>query len=84
VEATVGLWSVPPNTYLALGAPGDVTARVKAELSASYYGFSATRGLLFRQYASIAKIMRAFKVHHKRQPVYDDLMSILTDGGEHG
>ncbi|MGL4514573.1 MAG: CHAT domain-containing protein [Lacipirellulaceae bacterium] len=37
-KASVGFWSVPPKTYLALGSATPVVARVRAALGNSYYG----------------------------------------------
>jgi len=83
-EASVGLWSIPIKTYLALGSSEPVLARVKAEL-ANYYNYDFTGQenhfqsvrLCTKDYESIHGYVR------RHTEVYSELMDILSDGNEH-
>jgi hypothetical protein len=48
VFLTVGLWSVPAQTYLSLGSREPVVARVMAELSGNYYGAFSDSGRMWQ------------------------------------
>lgn len=83
-EASVGLWSVPVKTYLALGSREPVLARVEAELD-TYYNFQFTNQQ--HRFQSVRLCAMNDTVLHgyveRAAPVYDELMEILSDGNEH-
>jgi hypothetical protein len=83
-EATVGLWSMPAKTYLALGSRQPVVARVIAQLDDYYnYDFSGARPV----FQSVS--LRAGDGEHlhgyvqRNTSVYDELIAVLSDGNEH-
>lgn len=83
-EASVGFWSKPVKTYLALGTAEQITARVTAELGTYYNGdFSGKE----RQYQNVR--LRTIDGEHlhgyvrRFDPVYKELMTILSDGNPH-
>jgi hypothetical protein len=83
-EATVGLWSVPPKTYLALGSTEPVVARVKAELSSSYYGFfgdNVRHWQSVRLVSADSESLRGYVQKGTQQ--YRELIELLVDGHEH-
>lgn len=83
-EASVGLWSVPVKTYLALGSDEDVLARVKAELDNSYYGEFSDKEHLFQSVALWTMTNERLYGYVRRGSVlYDDIMEMLDDGNEH-
>lgn len=83
-EASVGLWSVPVTTYLALGSDEPVIARVKAELD-DYYNvdFSDQQ----HRFQSVRLHVKSGQMLHgyvdRQSAVYDDLLAILSDGNVH-
>lgn len=83
-EASVGLWSVPVKTYLALGPREPVLARVEAELD-TYYNFQFSdqqhRFQSVRLCAMNGTVLHGYV--ERATPVYDELMEILSDGNEH-
>lgn len=83
-EATIGLWSVPVKTYLALGSDKPVMARVEAVLDDYYnFDFSDQRDW----YQSVRLKSETGETLHgyvqRRTPVYDQLIAILSDGNTH-
>lgn len=83
-EASVGYWSMPVKTYLALGSKIPVLARVKAELGTYYnYEFAGRES----QFLSVSlSAMSGSSLHgyvERGTSVYDELMQILSDGNEH-
>lgn len=83
-EASVGLWSVPVKTYLALGSATPVVARVNAELY-TYYNFEFADQEEY--YQSVRLDTTSGPSLHgyveRYSTVYDDLMAILSDGNQH-
>jgi hypothetical protein len=83
-EASVGLWSVPVKTYLALGSREPLLARVKAELH-TYYNFEFAN----QQHRFQSVRLRAMSgptLHgyvERDSKVYGELIEILSDGNEH-
>ncbi|HWB03607.1 MAG TPA: CHAT domain-containing protein [Verrucomicrobiales bacterium] len=83
-EASVGLWSLPVKTYLALGSSEPVIARVRAELHTYYnYQFADQE----HRFQSVHLTTKGGDVLHgyvqRGKQVYRDLMAILSDGNEH-
>jgi hypothetical protein len=83
-EATVGLWSIPVNTYLAIPPLTPVVARVIAIL-ADYYNYDfADKNAI---YQSVELSTAAGRILHgyvqRRTPVYNKIMEILSDGNAH-
>lgn len=80
-EASVGYWSMPPKTYLALGTQQPIVARVHASLGKSYYGkFSDNR----KQFQSVDLRTQA-SIHmygyiHRTTPDGKKLIALLSDG----
>lgn len=83
-EASVGLWSVPMKTYLALGSAEPVLARVEAEL-ATYYNFDfAGQERRFQSVSLRTEDGQSLYGYVERNSkVYAELMDILSDGNEH-
>ena len=83
-EASVGLWSIPVKTYLALGSREPVIARVKAELE-TYYNFDfAGQENRFQSVSLLTKDFESLHGYVERQSkVYAELMDVLSDGNEH-
>ena len=83
-EASVGLWSIPVKTYLALGSREPVVARVIAELD-TYYNYEFTDQT--HRFQSIRlKTMDGALIHgyvERDTPIYGELMEILSDGNDH-
>lgn len=83
-EASVGLWSIPVKTYLALGSKEPVVARVIAELD-TYYNFEF--GDKKDKYQSVMLRSAGFERLHgyvlRYSDVYGELMDILADGSSH-
>jgi hypothetical protein len=83
-EASVGLWSVPVRTYLAMGSGDRVVARVEASLGTYYnYGFSDRQHLF--QSVQIRDIDRESLHGYVRKGTaqYETLMELLVDGHDH-
>ena len=83
-EATVGLWSIPVKTYIALGSPEPVVARVKAELD-DYYSFDfLNQQHRFQSISLYAKAYGTLQGYVMRNTtVYEQIMAILSDGNSH-
>lgn len=83
-EASVGLWSIPIKTYLALGPNEPILARVKAEL-ATYYNYDFKDQEHRFQSVSLrtedGQSLHGYVERHAE--VYGELMNILSDGNEH-
>jgi hypothetical protein len=83
-EATVGLWSTPVKTYLALGTEDSVTARVTAELGNYYHGIFYGHDDDFQNIELVAEDRVVLQGYVKRNAdFYEDLMEIMTDGNAH-
>lgn len=85
-EASLGLWSIPPNTVVAVGPTDPIIARVKAKLSDYYnYEFGEHQNKAAFQSVSInadgAPSMNGYV--KKGTETHRDLMDILSDGNEH-
>jgi len=83
-EATVGLWSIPVKTYLALGSDTPVVARVVVELDDYYnYEFSGQQ----HRFQSVRLRTDAGETLHgyvqRHTPLYDEMFAILSDGNSH-
>lgn len=85
-EASVGLWSIPIRTYLALGTREPVVARIKAKLD-TYYNLDFASQKNRFQSISLETGGPSFESLHgyvkRDSKEYDDLMEILSDGNEH-
>jgi hypothetical protein len=83
-EATVGHWSMPVKTYLALGTKEDIIARVFAQIN-NYYNcsFRETEGRFqsVRLHAGSGDILHGYI--QRSGPAYEQLMTILADGNLH-
>lgn len=83
-EASVGLWSVPLKTYLALGSKEPVVARVHAELATYYnHDFQGQEHQFQCVELSTQDSGRLYGYVHRRSPTYPALMGILSDGNSH-
>lgn len=83
-EATVGFWSKPVKTYLALGTRDDITARVTAEIGNNYFGeFSGKERVYQNVMLDTADGPTLYGYVFRTQPVYRELMDILVDGRKH-
>jgi hypothetical protein len=82
-EASVGLWSIPPKTYLALGPSGSVVARVKAELGDSYYGPFREEIGRFQAINVFAQGETLNAYVERNTEVHLELVELLFDGNEH-
>jgi CHAT domain-containing protein len=83
-EATVGLWSIPVKTYLALGSSEDIVARVTAELDTYYFSDFYDKEDLFqcvKLRTADRELLHGYVRTNTR--VYKELMTILSDGREH-
>ncbi|WUR14601.1 CHAT domain-containing protein [[Empedobacter] haloabium] len=83
-EASVGLWSIPQKTYLALGSHAPIVARVKAELS-NYYNYEfadkkARYQSIQLQGAEYGPLLHAYVERHTQ--TYDELIKHLENGNE--
>jgi hypothetical protein len=85
-EATVGLWSIPPKTVVAVGPTESIVARVEAELS-DYYNFEFGQNQNKSAFQSIrCKNTASVSIHgyvKKGTETHRKLMEILSDGNEH-
>jgi CHAT domain len=83
-EATVGYWSKPVKTYLALGTRETVTARVTAELGTYYNYYFADKERHFQNIELRTVDNKCLYGYVARfNPVYKELMQILSDGNSH-
>lgn len=83
-EASVGYWSVPVTTYLALGSDKPVIARVKAQLGNYYNYHFADQQQLFQCVDLVTETKVILHGYVRRDSdVYRDLKSILEDGNRH-
>jgi len=83
-EASVGLWSIPQKTYLALGSRTPIVARVKAELS-TYYNFEFSDRKSRFQSIQLTGNDHGPMMHgyvDRSSDTYDELMDILGNGNE--
>ncbi len=83
-EASVGLWSVPPKSYLSLGSNEEVVARVTAELSPDYYGRfreNQTSWISLRLVSNDGDSLHGYVRRHA--PLAEEMLPILSDGREH-
>ena len=83
-QASVGFWSLPVKTYLALGSNTPVVARVEAELDDYYnYDFS-DKEQYFQSVLLGTKTRETLHGYVSRHAaVYNELMAILSDGNPH-
>lgn len=83
-EASVGHWSMPPKTYLALGTSEPIIARVRASLGAFYHGDFREAA---RQYQCIDLRNRDGRTLHGYVPRHSahgkQLIDLLSDGNRH-
>jgi len=83
-EATVGLWSMPVKTYLAVSPSEPIVVRVHAQLS-TYYNYYYLQKQ--NKYLSIELRYRGGEAIHgyveRNSKIYDELMEILSDGNSH-
>ncbi len=83
-EASVGLWSVPVKTYLALGSSKPVLARVIAVLDNNYfYDFKGQERRFQSVSLSTVNYTKLIGYVERETKVYDELFDILSDGNEH-
>lgn len=83
-EATVGLWSTPPKTYLALGSSEEIIARVKAVLADYYnHNFRDKKQSFQSIRLRTTDNVRLYGYVRRNTPVYAELMTIMSDGKEH-
>ncbi len=83
-EATVGLWSVPPRTFLTLGSSVPVLARVQARLSDRYWGEFSDREREFQAISLQTRDGELIEAYVGRSTAdYEPLMAILSDGNQH-
>ncbi|QOJ19878.1 MAG: CHAT domain-containing protein [Gammaproteobacteria bacterium] len=83
-EASVGLWSIPIKTYLALGSKKPVIARVEAELD-TYYNFDFRNQEQYFQSISLCTQDRQ-SLHgyvERQSEVGKELIDTLSDGNNH-
>ena len=83
-EASVGLWSVPYKTYMALGSRSPVIARVFAELD-DYYNFEMSDQRRFYQSVRIKNLdgESSHAYVRKNTQEYKNLIDIINDGNDH-
>jgi hypothetical protein len=83
-EASVGLWSIPLNTYLAMPRGTSVVARVVATLD-NYYNCDFRDAKMIYQSIELTTIQNSILHGYvaRGTPVYDKIMDILRDGNEH-
>jgi hypothetical protein len=83
-EASVGYWSMPPKTYLALGTSEPIIARVHASIGSSYYGEFSEKG---KQYQSVDLWTRnnqsLYGYVRRHSPEGKQLIELLSDGNKH-
>ncbi|MEZ6057462.1 MAG: CHAT domain-containing protein [Planctomycetaceae bacterium] len=83
-EASSGYWSVPPKTYLALGAAEPVVARVRASLGTSYFGEFSDKGRQFQAIDLHTKDNRHLYGYVRRHSTEGKhMIELLSDGNKH-
>lgn len=83
-EATVGFWSMPVKTYLALGTQEDIVARVTAEIGDRYFGPFSDKQRLFQNVRLQASDGTSLYGYARRgTAVYEQLMGVIADGNPH-
>jgi len=83
-EASVGYWSVPPRTFLALGSRKPIVARVKARLGKSYFGqFSDLRDQFQTIDIKTVNFNRFYGYVKRDSECSKILREILMDGNSH-
>lgn len=83
-EASVGYWSKPPKTYLALGTAEPVVARVRASLGTSYFGEFSDKGRQFQAIDLHTKDNRHLYGYVRRHSTEGKhLIGLLSDGNKH-
>ena len=83
-EASVGLWSIPVKTYLALGSNQPVIARVEAELDNAYFYDYTDQVHNFQSISLKVNDYGSLQGYVERNsPVFYELMGILSDGNSH-
>lgn len=83
-EASVGYWSTPLKTYLALGTNEPITARVTAELGTSYFGFYSDKANRFQSIIMWSFSKKTLYGYVPRfSPVHEELLMLLRDGNAH-
>ena len=83
-EASLGLWSMPIKTYLALGTQEPIVARVYAEIS-NYYNCAFMDKRASYQSAQL-KTIEGNSLHgyvERNTPACEELMKIIVDGKSH-
>lgn len=81
-EASVGLWSIPPKTVVAVGPTEPIIARTKAQLSDYYnYEFGESQNRAAFQSVSLDSGIHGYV--RRGTEAHRDLMDILSDGNEH-
>jgi hypothetical protein len=83
-EASVGLWSVPPTTYVALGPKEPVVARVNARLD-NYYNYDFKHEKARFQSVNLYAPGYRESLHgyvERSSETYPKLMEILESGNE--
>jgi hypothetical protein len=85
-EASVGLWSIPARTVVAIGPTEPIIARVKAQLS-GYYNFEFGQTQNMVAFQSICLTSDSGEVLHgyvrRETETHRELMDILFDGNQH-
>ena len=83
-EASVGYWSMPPKTYLALGTPNAIVARVRASLGTSYFGAFSDKSRQFQAIDLYSRDNRHLYGYVGRHtPEGKQLLELLSDGNKH-
>jgi hypothetical protein len=81
-EASVGLWSIPPKTVVAVGPTEPIIARVNAQLS-DYYNFEFGEPQNMQIFQSVALGSSIHGYARRGTQAHRDLLEILSDGNEH-
>ncbi len=85
-EASVGLWSIPARTVLAVGPSEPIIARVKAQLG-DYYNFEFNEAQNRTAFQSVSLSSDSGESLHgfirRGTKIHGELLEILSDGNEH-
>lgn len=81
-EASVGLWSIPPRTVVAVGPTETIIARATAQLS-DYYNFEFGSEQNRQAFQSVNLGSQIHGYVRRGTQAHRDLMEILSDGNEH-